>query len=130
MAIGNGPQADRIEFFEYVQKNIKYYQLQHGVSLNGKATATFMRNQLATYLRKAPKSVNVLLGTFDEKDQLPSLYWMDYLASMVKVNFAAHGYGSNFCISIFDRYWKVKCFFENQVVHNDCIAGHVARGVC
>ena len=32
---------------------------------------------------------------------------MDYLATMQKMNFGAHGYASNFCISIFDREWKV-----------------------
>lgn len=33
---------------------------------------------------------------------------MDYLASMVKTNYGAHGYASFFITSIFDRYWKVR----------------------
>lgn len=33
----------------------------------------------------------------------PCLYYMDYLASSIKVPFAAHGYGSYFCLSILDR---------------------------
>lgn len=110
VAVGNGPQSDRVEFFEYIQKNVKLYELRNGVSLDGPATANYMRGELATYLRKAPKQVNVLLGAYDETHDgkpMPSLHWMDYMASMVKVNFGAHGYGSNFCLSIFDRHYKV-----------------------
>ena len=36
----------------------------------------------------------------------PSLYFMDYLSSMVKLPFAVHGYGAYFSLSIFDRYYK------------------------
>lgn len=109
VAVGNGPQSDRCEFFEYVQKNIKLYELRNGISLDGPATANFMRTELATYLRKAPKQVNVLLGSVDtgkDGNIMPHLFWMDYMASMVNVNFGAHGYGANFCLSIFDRHWK------------------------
>lgn len=109
IVVGNGPQSDRVEFFEYIQKNVKLYELRNGVSMDGPGTANFMRGELATYLRKAPKQVNLLLGavdtTIDGKTE-PTLHWMDYMASMVKVNFGAHGYGSNFCLSIFDRHWK------------------------
>jgi 20S proteasome subunit beta 4 len=31
---------------------------------------------------------------------------MDYLAAMTKVNYGAHGYASNFILSVFDRDWK------------------------
>jgi 20S proteasome subunit beta 4 len=36
----------------------------------------------------------------------PSLYFMDYLASCVKLPFAMHGYGSYFGLSICDKYYK------------------------
>lgn len=111
VAVANGPQSDRVEFMEYIQKNIKLYELKYGMELNGPATANFMRQELATRLRKAPCQVNILLGAVDfakteAREIQPSLHWMDYMASMVKVNFGAHGYGANFCMSIFDRYWK------------------------
>jgi len=48
--------------------------------------------------------VNLLLAGYDEKTG-PSLYYMDYLASMNKLPFAVHGYGSFFSLSIFDRYY-------------------------
>jgi len=59
---------------------------------------------LAHALRSAPYQVNILLGGFDSEG--PALYFMDYLASMQKVKFGAHGYGSAFTLSIMDRYYK------------------------
>jgi len=49
--------------------------------------------------------VNLLLAGVED-DGTPSLYFMDYLASMVKEKFAAHGYGSFFILSTMDRYYK------------------------
>lgn len=45
------------------------------------------------------------MAGYDEKSG-PALYYMDYLASMNKLPFAVHGYGSFFSLSIFDRYYK------------------------
>lgn len=46
--------------------------------------------------------VNLLLAGYDEKEG-PQLYYMDYLASVAKVDYAAHGYGGYFSLSIMDR---------------------------
>lgn len=35
----------------------------------------------------------------------PSLYFIDYLASLAKVDFGAQGYAANFVLSVFDREW-------------------------
>lgn len=61
--------------------------------------------QLATALRKGPYQTNLLLAGWDDKDGV-SLYQMDYLASLSKVDFGAHGYAANFILSVFDRDWK------------------------
>jgi 20S proteasome subunit beta 4 len=45
----------------------------------------------------------------------PSLYYMDYMASMHKMDFAAHGYGSYFTFSIFDRYYKKDMNLEQGI---------------
>merc|ERR1711879_120733 len=73
--------------------------------LSTHATANFMRRELATALRKGPYQTNVLLGGFD-KQAGASLYFLDYLSALQKVNFGCHGYASNFILSIFDREWK------------------------
>ena len=35
-----------------------------------------------------------------------SLYVMDYMASLAKTNFGAHGYAANFILSVMDREWR------------------------
>jgi len=54
---------------------------------------------------KNPYNVNMLVAGYDEPEG-PSLYFMDYLSSCVKVPFAIHGYGSYFGLSICDKYYK------------------------
>ncbi|KAL7980535.1 hypothetical protein Chor_001689 [Crotalus horridus] len=56
-------------------------------------------------LLQSPYHVNLLLAGYDEHDG-PALYYMDYLASLAKVPFAAHGYGAFLTLSILDRYYK------------------------
>ena len=51
----------------------------------------------------SPYQTNLLIGGWDEKAG-PSLYFLDYLASLQKVNYAAHGYCGYFCLSILDRH--------------------------
>jgi 20S proteasome subunit beta 4 len=47
----------------------------------------------------------MLVAGYDEGEG-PSLFFMDYLASCVKLPFAIHGYGSYFGLSICDKYYK------------------------
>lgn len=49
--------------------------------------------------------MNVLLAGYD-KDAGPELYFMDYLATMAKVPYGAHGYGAFFMMSVMDRYYR------------------------
>ena len=50
--------------------------------------------------------MNVLLGGYDSQAKDSSLYWLDYMGTLQKVNFGVQGYASNFCLSIMDREWK------------------------
>lgn len=47
----------------------------------------------------------MLVAGYDDGEGA-SLYFMDYLASCVKLPFAIHGYGSYFGLSICDKYYK------------------------
>jgi len=49
--------------------------------------------------------VNLLVGGYDDEEQ-GSLYYMDYLASSVKIPFAVHGYGAMFVLGLLDRYYR------------------------
>ena len=68
------------------------------------AAASYVRNELATALRKGPYHVDMLLGGFDGGK--PQLYFIDYLAACVRVNHAGHGYGSRFVSATLDCHWK------------------------
>ena len=43
---------------------------------------------------------------YDEESEECELYTLDYLASMVKAPFAAHGYGGFFTTAIMDRDYR------------------------
>ena len=48
--------------------------------------------------------MNLLLGGVDPITDKPSLYWLDYLASLAPVPYAAHGYAQYYCLSILDKH--------------------------
>lgn len=39
-----------------------------------------------------------------QKEVKPKLYWMDYLATLAEVPYAAHGYAQYYCLSILDKH--------------------------
>lgn len=91
---------------EFIGKNVQLYKYRNGYDLSPKATAHYTRKNLADFLRSSsPYHVNLLVGGCDEVDG-PGLFYMDYLASMNRLPFAAHGYGSFFSMSVLDRYYK------------------------
>lgn len=65
----------------------------------------------------------MLIAGFNENDG-PELYWMDYLAGLNKIPYAAHGYASFFTMGLMDRFYTkdmnldqakqlmTKCFIE------------------
>merc|ERR1719272_171600 len=99
-----GPNADTVNFVEYISKNLRLAQLRTGLDMSVKAAVNFTRNELATSLRKGPFQVDLIVAGHDEDG--PSLYFLDYLASSEKVTKAAHGYGAYFVLSVMDRYCK------------------------
>ena len=102
----SGEPGDTVQFSEYVERNIKLYSMRTGIQLSPKAVASFTRRELADSLRsRKPYHINVLIaGT--QKSGVPEIYWIDYIANMVPLKFAAHGHASYFCMSLLDRYWQ------------------------
>merc|ERR1711997_1255173 len=85
--------------------NCRLYKMQNGYDLSTHAAASFVRRNLADYLRsRTPFNVNLMItGKGDESFEL---YTLDYLASMVKVPFAVHGYGGFFAKALLDRHYR------------------------
>lgn len=101
----SGEAGDTVQFAEYIQANIQLYTMRNDAELSPNAVASFVRGELARSLRsRSPYMVNLLLGGMDPISQQPSLYWVDYLASLAPVPYAAHGYAQFYCLSILDKH--------------------------
>jgi 20S proteasome subunit beta 4 len=84
---------DAVQFAEYIQRNAQLYSMRNETDLSPSALAHFVRGELATSLRsRNPYNVNLLMGGVDPITGKPSLYWLDYLAALAEVPYAAHGY--------------------------------------
>ncbi|KAI9788699.1 MAG: Proteasome subunit beta type-4 [Peltula sp. TS41687] len=102
----SGEAGDTVQFAEYIQANIQLYSMRNdGSDLSPSAVARFVRQELASSLRsRRPYHVNLLLGGVDPITHHPSLYWVDYLAALAPVPYAAHGYAQYYCLSILDKH--------------------------
>ncbi|MCJ1261401.1 Proteasome subunit beta type-4 [Lobaria immixta] len=101
----SGEAGDTIQFAEYIQANIQLYSMRNDSDLGPSAVASFVRGELARSLRsRKPYTVNLLLGGIDPITNTPSLYWLDYLAALAPVPYAAHGYAQYYCLSILDKH--------------------------
>lgn len=109
----NGEAGDTVQFAEFIQANVALYSMRNETDLSPAAVSNFVRGELAKSLRsRKPYTVNLLLGGWSELDKKPSLYWIDYLASVAKVPYAAHGYAQYYCLSILDKHHHPDITFE------------------
>jgi|UniRef100_A0A7S4CWQ4 20S proteasome subunit beta 4 len=119
-----GEAGDRVQFTDYVSRNLVLNATRQGRSNTAASAAHFIRWQLANSIRsRSPYQVFCLLAAYD--NPLPELkrlnetkgenkpdgsgaylWYMDYLGTMQQVPFATHGYGGTFCMAILDRYYK------------------------
>merc|ERR1711935_558545 len=90
----------------YSQQLDKIRELDsHKLLAVGGDAANCIRGEKSYNLRRAMSQVDMLLVGYDEGVG-PSLYFLDYLASMRKLDYASHGYGGFFCNSLLDTYWR------------------------
>jgi hypothetical protein len=100
-----------VQFAEYIQANAQLYSMRNETDLSPSALANFVRGELASSLRsRKPYNVNLLLGGVDPITHKPSLYWLDYLASLASLPYAAHGYAQYVDI------WGVRLLGANNLV--------------
>eukprot|EP00275_Glaucocystis_incrassata_P001771 EC123915.1.p1 GENE.EC123915.1~~EC123915.1.p1 ORF type:complete len:222 (+),score=47.43 EC123915.1:76-666(+) len=116
-----GEVGDSVQFCEYIQKNVHLYKYRTGIVLSTNAAANYTRGELARFLRESPYQVSLLLAGCNPTEG-PALYYMDYLASMQKMEKSAHGYGSYFALSILDRKYRPGLSLEEGLdLMNTCI---------
>ncbi|KZV80779.1 proteasome component Pre1 [Exidia glandulosa HHB12029] len=112
----SGEPGDTVQFAEYVERNLRLYQIRNHSVLRPHSAASWIRRTLADSLRsRSPYSVNLLVGGYDVSEHEPHLYWIDYLGTMATVPFAAHGYGSYFALSLLDRYHNPSASLEEGI---------------
>merc|ERR1719481_578873 len=119
----SGESGDTNQFAEYIAKNIQLYKMRNGYELSPSAAANFTRRNLADYLRsRTPYSVNPLIAGYDKESEGCALYVLDYLASMVKAPYAAHGYGGFFTTALLDRHFRKDLTREEAYeLMKDCV---------
>ncbi|PGH15709.1 hypothetical protein AJ79_02303 [Helicocarpus griseus UAMH5409] len=109
----SGEAGDTVQFAEYIQANSQLYTMRNEAELSPSAVANFVRGELASSLRsRRPYTVNLLLGGVDPITEKPSLYWLDYLAALAQVPYAAHGYAQYYCLSILDKHHHPDITYE------------------
>lgn len=103
-----GEAGDTVHFAEYIQANIQLYSMrENDIELSPKATASFVRNQLATSIRsRKPYQCNVLIGGYDINTNEPSLNYIDYLGTHAVLPYAAHGYAAFYCMASLDKHYR------------------------
>ncbi len=96
-----------VQFAEYIQANAQLYSMRNETDLSPSALANFVRGELASSLRsRKPYNVNLLLGGVDPITHQPSLYWLDYLASLAPVPYGAHGY-AQYVLKLTSPLWQL-----------------------
>jgi len=117
----NGDTGDRHQFCEYIKRNVALYGFRQNIPFSVHAAAHFARAELSEALRKNPYQVNLLIGGVD-KDEGPSLYFLDYLGALNKQDFACQGYAGYFLLSLLDKHYRKGMNFEDglDLVHK-CI---------
>lgn len=108
----SGEAGDSIQFPEYISKNLQLYKMRNGYELSPHAAANFTRRNMAESLRSNSRKIVNLLMAGHDKEAGPSLYFLDHLASLQKMPFAMHGYGSMFALSIMDKYYRPDLDYE------------------
>ncbi|KAK8803597.1 hypothetical protein WA158_001291 [Blastocystis sp. Blastoise] len=99
----SGPVGDRKQLSDYLVGNFNLHKVRTNKEIDMEATASSFRNSVAYFIRNHPYEVNLILGGLD--DSIPSLYYLDYLGTLQRVNYSSHGYVAYFLMSIFDRFW-------------------------
>ena len=91
-----GEAGDRVQFSDYIVANVKLYALRNETELSTRSVANYARTELANALRRSPYHCNLLVAGYDTtgSEPGPALYWLDYLATLHRVNTGGTGYGA------------------------------------
>jgi 20S proteasome subunit beta 4 len=99
-----GSPGDISQFLDLIQKSIQLQILENETTVNINSIANFMRQELSSCLRKGPMNLNMILIGYSANFK-PSIYFLDYLGNLQKMNFCAMGYSSSIIYSLIEKYF-------------------------
>ncbi|GHJ88056.1 hypothetical protein NliqN6_4458 [Naganishia liquefaciens] len=105
MAFGGEP-GDTNNFVDYVERNLRLYQIRNNTELLPAPASAFIRKELANSIRsRSPYAVNLLLAGFDKVHAQSHLYSIDLYGTKAILPYAAQGLGIYVALSTMDKYW-------------------------
>jgi 20S proteasome subunit beta 4 len=103
----SGYPGDVAQFTDFIQKTVLLHSLKTGFPLSTHNIANCIRKEISECLRKNPFKINILLVGFD-KFIGSSLYYIDYMGTLQRMDYCVLGYASFFLFSFLDRRYKPK----------------------
>jgi len=93
---------------DYLRSQLELVCNEHVLNFNGRplscqAIASYCRHLISKQLRSKPLSVQVLVAGWDDKANVPALFWLDEVGALQQVPYAAHGKELPFIFSVLDR---------------------------
>jgi 20S proteasome alpha/beta subunit len=101
----SGYPGDVAQFTDFIQKTILLYNLKTGLPLSTHSIANCIRKEVSECLRNNPFKISMILMGFDTQIGL-SLYSIDYLGTLQRMDYCVQGYASLFLYSFLDRMFK------------------------
>mmetsp|Transcript_19059 Transcript_19059/g.38869 ORF Transcript_19059/g.38869 Transcript_19059/m.38869 type:complete len:194 (+) Transcript_19059:838-1419(+) len=110
----SGHPGDVSQFTDFIQKSIQLHSLKIGIPLSTHAIANFIRKEVSFCLRKSPVKINLILVGFDDSIG-SSLYLIDYLGNLQRMNYCAQGHTSLLVFSLLDRHFQKEMNIEETI---------------
>jgi len=110
----SGYPGDVAQFTDFIQKTVLLYSLRIGFPLSTHCIANCIRKEIADCLRKNPFKINILLIGHDISIG-SSLYSIDHLGTLQRMDYCVQGYASLFLFSFLDRIYKPKMKIEQII---------------
>ena len=108
----SGYPGDVAQFTDFIQKTLLLHSLRTGLPLSTHSVANCIRKEISECLRKNPFKISILLIGFD-KSVGSSLYSVDNLGTLQRMDYCVQGYAAFFLFSFLDRRYKPKMKMED-----------------
>lgn len=132
-----GENADQAMLGDWCFANMTLQRMRaNGRESSTAEAANDIASKLAHALRRGPIQVNSLIAgvdspmsEFDDGEIGPQLYYLDYLGTILKLPFAAHGYGASFAMALLDSKWHPEITLEEGYKLMQLLIGEIKKRI-